>query len=44
MKINGWAFWKYKDKNGNLITLAELRKIGLLQDGLIVIHTKVVMI
>ena len=23
---NGWSFWKYKDKNGNLIKLAELRK------------------
>ena len=23
---NGWAFWKYKDKDGNLVRLAELRK------------------
>ena len=23
---NGWSFWKYKDKNGNLVRLKELRK------------------
>lgn len=23
---NGWSFWKYKDKYGNLVKLAELRK------------------
>lgn len=23
---NGWVFWKYKDKDGNLVKLAELRK------------------
>lgn len=23
---NGWSFWKYKNKNGNLVKLAELRK------------------
>ena len=24
--VNGWAFWKYKDKNGNLVSLKNLRK------------------
>jgi len=23
---NGWSFWKYKDKNGNLVSLKNLRK------------------
>jgi len=23
---SGWAFWKYKDKPGNLVKLAKLRK------------------
>jgi hypothetical protein len=23
---NGWGFWKYKDKNGELVPLASLRK------------------
>jgi len=23
---NGWAFWKYKDRTGNLVKLAKLRK------------------
>ena len=26
MKTNGWSFWKYKDKNGNLVELEEIRK------------------
>jgi len=23
---NGWTFWKYKDKKGQLVALAKLRK------------------
>jgi hypothetical protein len=24
--VNGWSFWKYKDKNGNLVAIKHLRK------------------
>jgi hypothetical protein len=24
--VNGWSFWKYKDKNGNLVKIANIRK------------------